>query len=44
LAAEAQSAEWQNHLIGSIPFFFVAVREIYFHDMEAGIWGADAVL
>jgi hypothetical protein len=25
-------------------FFFVAVREIYFHDMEAGIWGADAVL
>jgi hypothetical protein len=26
------------------PFFFVAVREIYFHDMEAGIRGADAVL
>jgi hypothetical protein len=25
-------------------FFFLAAREICFHDMEAGIRGADAVL
>lgn len=41
-----RGAEAQNGRITSSAqrFFFLAAREICFHDMEAGIRGADAVL